>query len=287
MLYKGRMTTLALAQLSGPPDGGVENRGRSVRMAADAFERGADLVVLPELIVPGYDLRADRVAAAAEPVDGDTVAAWTALAREAGGYVAGGFAERDGDAIYNTAVLVGPDGVIVHYRKLHLFSAERGVFTPGDLGLPVVATPVGRIGLCVCYDLRFVETLRILALEGAELVCVPTAWVSGFDTSRWDGDGYCSQARAALVQANLNQVYVACASQAGAQEDREFLGSSILADPFGACAAGPLPGDRDELVLVEVDLADATRAQDRGGGVRPRADRRTDVYGLDVGGRRL
>jgi predicted amidohydrolase len=184
-------------------------------------------------------------------------------------------------------VLVGPDGVALHYRKLHLFADERQVFTPGDLGLPVASTPVGRIGLCVCYDLRFVETLRILALDGAQIVCVPTAWVPGFDVSRWDSDGYCSQARAALVQANLNQVFVACASQAGAQEEHEFLGSSILGDPFGRCVGGPLAGDRDQLELVEIDLADAMRAQDRGGGVRPRADRRTDVYGLAVGERRL
>jgi predicted amidohydrolase len=281
------VTTLALAQLSGPPDGGAENRERSVRVAAEAFDRGADIVVLPELIVPGYDVRSDRVGAAAEPIDGDTVQAWAAVASDAGGYIAGGFAERDGAAIYNAAVLVGPDGVVLHYRKLHLFAAEKLAFTPGDLGLPVASTPLGQIGLCVCYDLRFVETLRILALQGAQLVCVPTAWVPGFDASRWDRDGYCSQARAALVQANLNQVFVACASQAGVQAEQEFLGSSILGDPFGRSVGGPLPGDRDELALVEIDLDDATRAQDRGGGVRPRADRRTDVYGLAVGERRL
>jgi N-carbamoylputrescine amidase len=281
------VTTLALGQLTGPPDGGSENRARSVRLASAAFDRGADIVVLPELIVPGYDLRAERVGAAAEPLDGDTVEAWAAVASDAGGYIAGGFAERDGTAIYNSAVLVGPDGVVLHYRKLHLFADEKLAFTPGDRGLPVAQTPLGAIGLCVCYDLRFVETLRILALQGAQLVCVPTAWVPGFDASRWDRDGYCSQARAALVQANLNQVFVACASQAGAQEEQEFLGSSILGDPFGRCVGGPLAGDRDELVLVEIDLDDATRAQDRGGGVRPRADRRTDVYALAVGEQRL
>lgn len=281
------MTTLALAQISGPPDGGADNRARSVRMAADAFERGAEIVVLPELIVPGYDLRAETVAAAAEPLDGETVEAWAAVAREAGGYLAGGFAERDGNDIYNAAVLIGPEGVALHYRKLHLFADEKAVFRPGDRGLPVATTPHGRIALCICYDLRFVETLRILALEGADLVCVPTAWVAGFDTARWDRDGYCSQARTALVQANLNQLFVACASQAGAQERHEFLGSSIVGDPFGRCVCGPLPGDRHELALVDVDLGDALRAQDRGGGIRPRADRRTDVYGLQVGDRRL
>jgi predicted amidohydrolase len=196
-------------------------------------------------------------------------------------------AERAGRSIYNAAVLVGPDGVALHYRKLHLFADEKRVFAPGDRGLPVASTPHGTIGLCVCYDLRFVETLRILALSGADLVCVPTAWVAGFDESRWDRDGYCPQARAALVQANLNQVFIACASQAGAQAEHTFLGSSIVGDPFGRCLAGPLSGDHDDVSVAEIDLGDVAGARDRGNGIRPREDRRTDVYRLEVAGRRL
>ena len=281
------MTAIAIAQVSGPPDGGATNRQRSVDAAREAFARGAELVVLPELMVPGYGWDRDVVEEAAEPLEGETVAAWAALARETGGHLAGGFAERAGSALYNTAVLLGPEGLVLHYRKLHLFAGEKDVFTPGDRGLPVAATPVGVVGLCVCYDLRFVETLRVLALRGAELVCVPTAWVPGFDIERWDAEGFCPQARTTLVQANLDQVAVACASQAGAHGGREFLGSSIVADARGRCIAGPLPGDRDDLAIVDVDLGDVRAARDRGGGVRPRADRRTDVYALTVGDERL
>jgi predicted amidohydrolase len=281
------MTGVAIVQLSGPPDGGVANRERSIESAREAFARGAQIVVLPELIVPGYGWRREIVHADAEPIDGDTVNAWTQVARDADGYVAGGFAERDGDMLYNAAVLVGPQGLALRYRKLHLFAGEKAVFTPGNLGLPVAHTPLGVVGLCVCYDLRFVETLRVLALRGADLVCVPTAWVAGFDAERWDTDGYCPQARSALVQANLDQVFVACASQAGMQGDFEFLGSSIVADPRGRCLAGPLPRDRDELAIADLDLGETHAAHDRGGDVLPRDDRRTDVYALAVGRERL
>lgn len=281
------MTRVAVAQVSGPADGGAANRERATAAAREAFERDAEIVVLPELIVPGYGWDREQVAAGAEPIDGETAAAWAELARQAGGWVAGGFAERAGDALYNTAVLIGPEGLALHYRKLHLFGGEKDVFTPGDLGLPVAHTPHGVLGLCVCYDLRFVETLRILALRGADLVCVPTAWVGGFDSVRWDSEGYASQARTALMQANLNQVFVACASQAGTQGVHEFLGSSIVGDPRGQCVAGPLAPDRDGLAVVDIDLAAARSAHDRGGGILPREDRRTDVYVLEVGGEKL
>ena len=281
------MTRIAVAQVSGPSDGGAHNRARANAAAREAFGRGAEIVVLPELIVPGYGWDREQVEAGAEPIDGETANEWAALARDAGGWLAGGFAEREGGAIFNTAVLFGPDGLALHYRKLHLFAGEKEVFTPGDRGLPVVRTPHGVLGICVCYDLRFVETLRILALRGAELVCVPTAWVPGFDSVRWDSDGYAPQARTAIMQANLNQVFVACASQAGGQGDYEFLGSSIVADPRGRCLVGPLAPDRDVVATAEIDLDEARGAHDRGGGVLPREDRRTDVYALEVGGERL
>ncbi len=281
------MTAVALAQVSGPAGAADANRAKGLAAAERAFDQGADLVVLPELLVPGYDWDRARLEAGAEPLDGPTVSAWTELAARHGGWIAGGLAERDGARLFNTGVLVGPGGVTLHYRKLHLFSGEKGVFTPGDLGLPVVDTPLGRIGVCICYDLRFVETLRALSLAGAELVCVPTAWVQGFDAVRWDAEGFCPQARYAAMQANLDGVFVACASQAGEWDEHTFLGSSVLADPRGRVVAGPLPGDADEVVLAEIDLGADGGASDRGGGIRPREDRRDDVYSLVLDGRAL
>jgi predicted amidohydrolase len=278
-----RELTVGIAQITNR--GGAEAGRRLTGEATSTlFERGAKLVVLPELIVPGYRLDRDFMEAGAEPVDGPTTRAWQELAAQAGGYVAGGLCERDGDRLYNAAVLLGPEGLLLHYRKLHTFDAERQIFTPGDRGLPVVDLPFGAIALCICYDLRFVEVARILSLRGAELVCVPTAWLTGFDAKRWDADGFCPQARGAQLQANLDQVFIACASQAGTAWKQPFLGSSILCDPYGRAVVGPLPGNVDELTVTTVDLEEVDRAHHRGGLINPRTDRRSDVYGLAVEG---
>lgn len=271
---------IGLAQISGEPFAVEANRARSVDAARTAFAQGADLVVLPELIVHGYVADWRRLLPLAEPVDGPSVAAWQAVAREGDGIVVGGFCERDGEALYNTAVAVGPDGPILHYRKAHLFAEEKVHFAPGDLGFPVARTRFGTIGICVCYDLRFVEVVRLLALSGADVICVPTAWLPGFDQVRHDAEGMCPQAHGAVLQANLSQVFVACASQAGVHGGLDFLGSSVLADPYGKRALGPLPGAEEAIAVARVDIGATKRAQARGPLIAPRADRRTDIYGI-------
>ena len=279
-----RPVAIGLAQMGSPPGDAGANRTATAEAAKLLFDQGAQLVVLPELSVPWYTVMPDEVARSAEPLWGPTVDAWTAIAADHSGLVVGGFCERDGEAFYNTAVVVDQSGVIGHYRKLHLFADEKACFTPGDRGLPIVETPVGRLGLCICYDLRFVEVVRVLALSGAELICVPSAWITGFDATRWDADGFCPQAHGAVLQAKLSQVFIACASQVGAFSGFEFLGSSVVIDSFGRVAAGPLPGTEDELHVITVDLDDVQRAEARGSVIRPRADRRTDVYGLSYDG---
>ena len=282
---------VGLAQIGAPPGDPIANRLRSVEAAAELFGRGADIVVLPELCVPWYTADRARLESEAELLDGPTVDAWRAVAASHDGVVVGGFCERDGaagdGALYNSAVAVSGEGVVGHYRKLHLFDTEKLCFAPGDLGLTTFDTAFGRLGMCVCYDLRFVEVVRVLALSGADLICVPTAWIRGFDHRDADRDGLIPHAQGALAQANLSQVFIACASQAGDCGDLHFLGSSILAGPYGQVVAGPLARDRDELQLARVDLAEAARAQVRSELIRPRADRRTDVYGVTLGRQQL
>jgi N-carbamoylputrescine amidase len=282
-----RDVAIGLAQLTGALYDAEANRAATVAAAGALFARGADVVVLPELIVSGYGTDTAQLRRAAEPVDGPTVRAWAEAAGRAGGLVAGGLCEREGNALYNTAIVVDGDGVILHYRKLHLFREEKNMFTPGDLGLPVAETPFGVVGLCVCYDLRFVETVRVLALEGAELVCVPTAWLPGFDRERSDAEGYAPQARGALLQANLDQTFIACASQAGSNGEVDFLGSSLICDPYGMTVAGPLPEDRADTAIATVDLDEVRQAHERDSLINPRDDRRRDVYGLAIGDRVL
>lgn len=282
-----RPIKIALAQITSEPFQAEANRRRSCAVARVAFGGGANLVVLPELFVPGYVLKKERQLEVAEPLEGPTLTQWMALARETGGWIAGGFTEMSGAKLYNTAVLVGPDGLALHYRKLHLFDLEKEVFAPGDRGLPIARTPIGVMGLCVCYDLRFVEVARALSLSGVEVLLVPTAWVAGFDKQHWDAEGFCPQARGAVVQANLCQMFMACASQVGRCNRIDFLGSSLLATPFGKCALGPMSGEHQETQIAEIDIDDVERAFRRSDRIRPREDRRSDVYGVWFQGKQI
>lgn len=281
------MTTLdariAIAQLELHPGALADNRERIVDAIRAATSRGANLVVLPELASSGYRLDNWREAhAAAEAIPGPTTEVWRTEAAASDCYVVGGICERDGEALYNSVAVVGPDGVLARYRKLHLFADERLIFQPGDAGLNVVTLPFGRVGVVVCYDLRFPEAMRILALQGADLIAVPTAWAPGFDRTP-PPDGIIDQVRAAAVQANLNQVWVACASRSGTDGDLTYLGSSVIVDPHGRLTYGPAPRDEEVIEVMEIDFAEARRAKVRHPLITPLADRRTDVYGEALG----
>jgi N-carbamoylputrescine amidase len=276
--------TTAVIQMTGVPGDLALNRTRSCDLTERAMLGGARLIVLPELIISGYTVDRDIIEMSAEDVQGPTFKIWHALASKYGAYIAGGICEREGSHIYNTAILVGPEGLVGHYRKLHLFEREKLVFSPGNKGLGVVRVSIGSIGLCVCYDLRFVEVLRSLALAGADIVAVPTAWVGGFDLRGRASSQLIGQANGAAVQANLNQIFVACASQAGDAFGTPFLGSSLIVDPYGEVVAGPLDDREEKIITAELDLDKVRAAQRRSELIRPRQDRRTDVYGLVLNG---
>lgn len=275
-----RAVRLSVAQYATDPNEPDSSRERSLAAIDEAVGRGAQVVVLPELTAPGYTSDSDLLHAGAETLDGPTIAAWLQRAAAASVVIVGGFCERSGERLFNSAVTVGPDGVLSVYRKLHLFADEKAAFTPGDRGLPVVDTPYGRIGVCICYDLRFVEVARVLSLKGAEIIAVPTAWLPGFDETWWDERGMAPQAHGAVLQSNLDQVVMACASAVGAMGPYHFLGSSIVTDPWGTVLLGPLAGDADLVGVVDVDLDEVERAQHRGPGIDPRIDRRVDVYSI-------
>jgi N-carbamoylputrescine amidase len=276
--------TTSVIQMAGVPGDLAFNRTRSCDLIERAMLGGARLIVLPELVISGYTVDRDIIEMSAEDAQGPTFKLWHALASKYGAYIAGGICEREGSHIYNTAILVGPEGLVSHYRKLHLFEREKLVFSPGNKGLSVVRVSIGSIGLCVCYDLRFVEVLRCLALAGADIVAVPTAWVGGFDLRARASSQLIGQANGAAVQANLNQIFVACASQAGDAFGTPFLGSSLIVDPYGEVVAGPLDDREEKIISAELELDKVQAAQQRSELIRPRQDRRTDVYGVVLNG---
>ncbi|MCK5248027.1 acyltransferase, partial [Candidatus Bipolaricaulota bacterium] len=135
----------------------------------------ADLWVLPELFATGYQfLSPDESRELAEPIPGGmTTQALIAYAAEIKCFVVAGLPELDGDNVFNSAVLVGPDGFLSRYRKIHLFYEEKANFTPGDLLFAVVDVGIAKIGMMVCFDHLFPESARSLALQGADVIAHP------------------------------------------------------------------------------------------------------------------
>lgn len=266
---------VAVAQFASEPGAVAENRRRSLQAIAAAAAQGARCVVLPELCQSGYDLSPAAARAAAEDAErGETVQAWVAAARRWDCYVAGGLCERAEPRPYNSAVLVGPQGVVGVYRKVHLFDREQDAFAAGD-ALPVFTLPWARVGLEICYDLRFPEATGVLARRGAQLVLVPTAWVT-LTGRGWDAHGFCIQAYGAMALAAMNRVYLACADTTGRFRDGEFLAASLIVGPDGWPLAGPAPPGTTVLTAV----VEPARAEDKAIGPRNHVvrDRRPEVY---------
>jgi N-carbamoylputrescine amidase len=226
----------------------------SLRFVRRAAAEGADLVILPELASSGCDLgpRERALGFAEEFPGGPTVRAWGEEAERSGLMVVGGLLEREGDALFNSAVLVGPD-VTERYRKTHLWDGEKRLYEPGS-ELPVFDTPLGKIGILVCYDAWFPEAARALAIKGAQIICVPSNapddWVPE-GQRRGDLtmlDVHC------IAHANANRVFVAAANRVG----DGYLGRSCIIDVTGGVLA--LGGAAEERLLVaEVDLNRAQR----------------------------
>jgi predicted amidohydrolase len=282
------MTKVALEQVIVAPGRPDQNRDMAARRANTAFESGAEVVVLPELVIGGYIVDPDVAAAVAEPLDGPSTECFRRIAAANGGLIAYGLCERASDELFNTVLMVGADGPVLHYRKLHLFDQERRAFSPGDLGLPVADTPFGVIGVCICYDLRFVEVLRILSLQGADLVLAPAAWVGGFDKSV-PTVGATRHVDSVLAQANLDQVAVVAVSQVagGDRLSPPTLGGSVACDAYGELLAGPLSRTEAGSAIADIDIDAVRAAHVRSPAIQPRNDRRRDVYAVTYGGASL
>lgn len=245
----------------------------------ESRDKGAEVVVLPELADTGYVFHdsAELIGLAAPIPDGGPARRLIGLSAELGIHIVCGLAERDGDRCYNTAILTGPSGYIGKFRKLHLWDREKLLFRPGDLGLPVFDTAAGRIGVAICYDAWFPETFRQLALKGAELVCVPTNWVpiAGYDPAA--GEPIASTLHRAA--AHSNALYIACADRVGTERGQSFIGNSIVIGPDGQLLAGPAGRDGEAIVLATVSPGSVARRRVLGERNDVLGDRRPDVYG--------
>lgn len=232
------------------------------RLVRAAAADGAELVGLPEkwnMLAPGKEL-----AAAAEPLDGPSLSAARGWARTLGVYLlAGSVGEHadDGAKAFNTSVLIGPDGEDrAVYRKIHMFDVEAGGVVYRESaheqpGTEPVVAPLGElsVGMSVCYDLRFPELYRILALWGARLLAVPSAFTLATGRDHWE-----VLLRARAIE---NQAFVLAPNQVGRAEPHyESYGRSAIIDPWGvvlACAA-----DGERFVAADLDLAAQQRIRE-------------------------
>jgi predicted amidohydrolase len=235
----------------------------------------SEIVLLPELMSSGYVFESPEEARrCAEPADGPTISLWIEAASDYGMVVVGGFAELGGDgALYNSAAVVGPDGLLAVYRKTHLWDREKLWFEPGAEAPPVVDTPFGRIGVAVCYDLYFPELTRGVALAGADLIAVP-ANLPLFP--RPEGE---RPVEIALAQAtaHVNKVWVALCDRSGSERGVDWTEASCIVDPDGWLAGKPLPSFTMKVLQAE---ADVVRSRDKAWGERNHVvgDLRPELY---------
>jgi len=229
-----------------------------------AARQGAELIALPENFA--FLRREGQPIPCAQGLDGEIVGTVRSLAQKLGVWILGGtFPEATVDSrVHNTSVLVSPEGDLAAiYRKIHLFDVDLrdsggGTFTesaivaPGD-EVVVADTPLGRIGLSVCYDLRFPELYRAMADRGAEFIAVPSAFTPETGKDHW----------AVLLRARAieNQAFVLAPAQCGRHsEDRRSYGRSLIVDPWGTVLAQGT--DRPGILIAECDRAYLAHVRD-------------------------
>lgn len=259
-----------------------ENLAHSVELIERAAARGATLVVLPELANTGYAF-ADRAEALAlaEPVpDGPSTQAWMDVARRCRVHLVAGMAERAQERLYNAAVVLGPDGYLGTYRKLHLWGRENLFFAPGDSGLPVFETEWGRLGVLICYDGWFPETYRLLAMQGADVVAVPTNWVP---MAGQPADRPAMANTLTMAHAHSNALSIVCASRTGSERGQPFIGQSLIVGAQGWPLAGPASAQAEEILYARLDLQAARRGRQLNAFNHVLGDRRSDIYDAMLG----
>lgn len=239
------VVALQLAARVGDPESNRAHFATAVRERC----RGADLIVAPELMSAGYDLdeidrRGQEVA---EPLDGPTSRLASTLAAELEATIVVGILEQADDSLYDTAAVVTPDGTVAGYRKSHLYPPESTRFAAGD-ELLTLPTPVGRLGLMICFEHAFPEIATALALRGAQILAIPSAVPLGYE--------HLLSLRT-RARAQDNQVFVVASNLAG----NGFCGGSLIVDPRGDVLAAA--GADEAVIRASIDLDAIARERER------------------------
>jgi len=208
----------------------------------------SDLIVLPELTFTGYNFRdkAELLPLAEAPASSKIVNALVKLCARKNMYIVSGFAEKEGDQLYNSAVLLGPKGLIHIYRKIQLFRNEKNIFQPGNIPLQVHKIKNVNIGMMICFDWIFPEITRSLTLLGADIICHPSNLVLS----------YCQQSM--FTRCLENNVFAVTCNRYGAERrphgTLKFTGKSQIVAPQGKLLYRA-HSQREELFITEINPA--------------------------------
>lgn len=217
-----------------------------VKFLLESVENNTQLVVFPECSLTGYCYKSRKEALeVAEEIPGSSSKYFSEFCREKNIFMIYGLIEKDKDKLYNSAVLIGPSGIIGKHRKLHLphLALDHHV-DQGDLPIQVFKTPLANIGMGICYDLKFPEYSRMLALIGADLIVLPTNWP---DPGKPITDPVLARARAIE-----NKVYFAAVNRVGTERDYTFVGQSVVFDTRGNELAKGSPTEQ-EIIYATVN----------------------------------
>lgn len=274
-MSEGALVTVASAQLAPVIGDAVESLARIDTALREAAGYGARIVVLPELANCGYMFAGvDELRAAAQVLDGPYVRYLVGVASELGIVIVSGFAERTADGeLYNSAVIIDRSGILASYRKAHLWNTEKtSGFLAGSGHPPVVDTEFGRLGLMICYDLEFPEWVRMVAMDGAQLLCAPVNW----PLYPWPDGERPGEIIRVQADAGVNRMYIAVADRAGYERGQDWLGGTVIVDSDGYPVT-PIRLGETHIALATIDLA---LARDKA--ISPRndvhADRRPELY---------
>ncbi len=239
-----RVAAVQMEPRIGEVDANLKSILDRLREAADA---GAKLIVFPECALTGYGFDSrDESIPYAEPIPGLSSKEVAAVCTELGVYAVYGLLERDGERLYNATVLVGPEGVVGTYRKVHLpFLGIDRFVDPGNRPFEVFEIEGVRVGMHICYDGTFPETGRVLTLLGADVLVLPTNWpIQSLTTAE----------HLPATRAIENVVYVMAVDRVGEERGCKFAGTSSIADPGGVILA-KAGLDSEEILYAEVDPA--------------------------------
>lgn len=253
------------------------NINKSLELINNAVSEGAKLIVLPELCNTGYVFKDREEAFDLSEVipEGETTVAWENVAKTHGVYLVAGICEREDNQLYNSAIVIGPNGHIGTFRKIHLWNQEKHIFEPGNNGVPVFDTPLGKIGVLICYDIWFPEAHRECSLKGADIICVPTNWVPIPDQNPEEMP---MAVHLCMVNAHVNGIFIAAADRIGVEREQPFIGKSVITGPRGWIISGPASADTEEIIIANCNLLDSRHSKDVSENNHVLNDRRKEVY---------